>query len=611
MKKIFAIVLFLVLLINIPAYAAKKDALLEVSDTNMLKLQSESESGVEYGKLSKKDRVISKSSRKIDAIYPGSKNNRLGISFPGNRGPNQLVIYKREYGRRTLTNEFGKEAVVIGDTVVRLTGADSIIPHDGFVISGHGSASKWIGENLKVGTKVRIDEQNCVLHSFTTISSYRYYAKVKINEVEQILEKTKKQYKNRDDKKVKEYLKKAKKELKRSCSSNSNSALQSAKDSIVSSQIALSYTLPYLKDELKGVWVRPVQKNEAEVEKTLDEMQELGINTIFLETYFHGKTIFPSEVMKSYGFDGQNKNFRGYDALSVWVRGAHKRNMKLHVWFESFYIGNNLPQEDAYSILAIRPSWGNRNKANSESNQPVAHMSEHRGYFIDPANPEVIEFLTKLILEICAKYDIDGVNLDYVRYPLSAKASSSNYEASNWGYTPYAREEFKKIYGVDPINIRANSAMWNKWDNYRQDRISKYVASVKDAVKDRGIVLSAVVFPDYKSSLETKQQNWQRWSSYGYLDALTPLILTADYNLANSMLEEMKRKTSSKTKLYPGLFVGFMEGESEDLLKQIHIIRNQNLEGVVLFDWAHLDKKYTDVLKACVFARQCRDEDKN
>ena len=610
MKKIFAIVLFLVLVLNIPAYAAKKDALLEISDTNTLKLDSESESGVEYGKLSKKDRIISKSSRKTDAIYPSNRVNKLGISFPGNRGPNQLVIYKREYGRRTLTNEFGKEAVVVGDTVVRLTGADSIIPHDGFVISGHGSASKWIGENLKVGTKVRIDEKNCILHSFTTISSYRYYAKVKINEVEQILEKTKKQYKNRDDKKVKEYLKKAKKELKQSCSSNSNSALQSAKNSIASSQIALSYTLPYLKDELKGVWVRPVQKSESEVEHTLDEMAQLGINTIFLETYFHGKTIFPSEVMKSYGFEGQNKNFRGYDPLSAWIRGAHKRDMKLHVWFESFYIGNNLPQEDAYNILAIKPAWGNRNKANSESNQPVAHMSEHRGYFIDPANPEVVDFLVKLILEICAKYDIDGVNLDYVRYPLSAKSSSSNYEASNWGYTPYAREEFKKIYGVDPIKINSNTAMWNKWDNYRQERISRYVASVKDAIKDRGVMLSTVVFPDYKSSLETKQQNWQRWSSYGYVDALTPLILTADYNLANSMLEEMKRKTSSKTKIYPGLFVGFMEGESEDLLKQIHIIRNQNLQGIVLFDWAHLDKKYTDVLKTCVFSKQCEEENK-
>lgn len=608
MKKLFAIVLFLVLLLNAPSYAAK-DALLEVSDTVPLKLKEENE-GIEYGKLSKRDRIISKSSRKIDAIYPSTKTNKLGISFPGNRGPNQLVIYKREYGRRTLTNEFGKEAVVVGDKVVRLTGADSIIPHDGFVISGHGSAKKWISDNLKVGTKVKIDAKNNVLHSFTTIDSYRYCAKIKIAEVEQILDKTKKQYKNRDDKKVKEFLKKAKKELKRSCSSNSAAALQDAKNAIASAQIALSYTLPYLENELKGVWVRPTEKSEAEIERTLNEMAQLGINTIFLETYFHGKTIFPSEVMKSYGFEGQNKIFRGFDPLSCWVRGAHKRNMTLHVWFESFYIGNKLPQEDAYNILAVRPTWGNRNKENNASNEPVAHISEHRGYFIDPANPEVVDFLTKLILEICARYNIDGVNLDYVRYPVSAKATSSNYAASNWGYTPYAREEFKKIYGIDPVEISADSAMWNKWDMYRQDRITKYVANIKDVLKDRGVVLSAVIFPDYKTSLETKQQNWQRWSSYNYVDALTPLILTADYNLADNMLDELRRKTSSRTKIYPGLFVGFMEGESEDLLKQIHIIRNRNLEGVVLFDWAHMDKKYSDVLRTSVFKAQCSEQNK-
>lgn len=608
MKKLFAIVLFLVLLLNAPSYAAK-DALLEVSDTVPLKLKEENE-GIEYGKLSKRDRIISKSSRKIDAIYPSTKTNKLGISFPGNRGPNQLVIYKREYGRRTLTNEFGKEAVVVGDKVVRLTGADSIIPHDGFVISGHGSAKKWISDNLKVGTKVKIDAKNNVLHSFTTIDSYRYCAKIKIAEVEQILDKTKKQYKNRDDKKVKEFLKKAKKELKRSCSSNSAAALQDAKNAIASAQIALSYTLPYLENELKGVWVRPTEKSEAEIERTLNEMAQLGINTIFLETYFHGKTIFPSEVMKSYGFEGQNKIFRGFDPLSCWVRGAHKRNMTLHVWFESFYIGNKLPQEDAYNILAVRPTWGNRNKENNASNEPVAHISEHRGYFIDPANPEVVDFLTKLILEICARYNIDGVNLDYVRYPVSAKATSSNYAASNWGYTPYAREEFKKIYGIDPVEISADSAMWNKWDIYRQDRITKYVANIKDVLKDRGVVLSAVIFPDYKTSLETKQQNWQRWSSYNYVDALTPLILTADYNLADNMLDELRRKTSSRTKIYPGLFVGFMEGESEDLLKQIHIIRNRNLEGVVLFDWAHMDKKYSDVLRTSVFKAQCSEQNK-
>ncbi len=41
-------------------------------------------------------------------------------------------------------------------------------------------------------------------------------------------------------------------------------------------------------------------------------------------------------------------------------------------------------------------------------------------------------------------------------------------------------------------------------------------------------MLSTVVFPDYKTALETKQQNWIRWTNSDYLDAITPLILTSD-----------------------------------------------------------------------------------
>ena len=79
------------------------------------------------------------------------------------------------------------------------------------------------------------------------------------------------------------------------------------------------------------------------------------------------------------------------------------------------------------------------------------------------------------------------------------------------------------------------------------------------------------------------------------------MILTSDDELAKSMLEEIKKKTESNIKIYPGLFAGFIESDPEDLLKQIHIIRKLHLQGIVLFDWAHLDKNYQDVLKASVF----------
>ena len=103
---------------------------------------------------------------------------------------------------------------------------------------------------------------------------------------------------------------------------------------------------------------------------------------------------------------------------------------------------------------------------------------------------------------------------------------------------------------------------------------------------------------------QTKQQDWAYWINQGYLDAVTPLILTSDDDLAKSMLEEIKKKASSTTTVYPGLFAGFIESDPEDLLRQIHIIRKLQMKGVILFDWAHLNDNYLDVLKTSVFKVQ-------
>ena len=117
-------------------------------------------------------------------------------------------------------------------------------------------------------------------------------------------------------------------------------------------------------------------------------------------------------------------------------------------------------------------------------------------------------------------------------------------------------------------------------------------------------MFSAVIFPDYKVSLQTKFQDWATWVENRYLSAITPLILTSDDNLAKSMLEEIKRKTSNNAFVFPGLFAGFIESDPEDLLRQIHIVRKLRLNGVILFDWAHLSENYKNVLKTSAFKEQ-------
>ena len=91
--------------------------------------------------------IYQETQRNIDVMDP-QKDGSINSNYPGLRGPNQLVVYTPSFGLRTGTNEFGTEAIVEKNMVVRLNGADSIIPKNGFVISGHGTAKKWIIQNI-------------------------------------------------------------------------------------------------------------------------------------------------------------------------------------------------------------------------------------------------------------------------------------------------------------------------------------------------------------------------------------------------------------------------------------------------------------------------------
>ena len=551
--------------------------------------------------ISEKTKILTFETRRISAKYPSETINPLGMNFPGYRGSGQLVVYYPGFNYSTGTNEFGTEAVVEDGVVVRLTGADSIIPRNGFVVSGHGSSKTWIKNNLKIGTYV-IVEGNTII-AYTTPESVLYKAKEKLKNAEEFYENTKKSELKTDEtnKKAAYYLKKAKSELKKAEHAKEGLNKTYANSSIEFSKLAIKYSLPYIENEFKGVWVRPKEQNVYEIRKTLDNMQSVGIKEIFLETFFHGYTIYPSYVMRSYGLSIQNPRFLMYDPLKVYIEEAHKRGMRVHCWFESFYIGNNRPTTDPRSILAVYPSWGNKNLANYSSTVPVFHKTEHNGYFLDPANPEVTTFLAEIINEITTKYKVDGINLDYTRYPSASNSSVPSYRQSNWGYTEIAREEFKEMYEIDPVEIeKDDTVLWKKWCEYRQNKLYDYVKKIRQTVPEN-ILLSAVIFPDYELCLETKQQDWQKWSGDNLVDAVTPLIMTSDNELFNKILKGVTTRISPKTKVYTGLFVGFLDAEPEDLLKQISVARSLKSQGVILFDWAHLPLKYQSALKSRVF----------
>ena len=119
--------------------------------------------------------VFSTNTTRINSIDPSFSASY----YPGGRGANKLVVYTPNFGIHTGTNEFGTEAIVEDNTVVAISGADSTIPKNGIVISGHGIAKTWITQNITVGSKVYVDIMNKTLTVYTTSDSYMYEAKTK------------------------------------------------------------------------------------------------------------------------------------------------------------------------------------------------------------------------------------------------------------------------------------------------------------------------------------------------------------------------------------------------------------------------------------------------
>ncbi len=560
---------------------------------------------INCGVLAETEKFTRISNYNIDAVNPTAQTNSEGKIFPGFRGANQLIIYTPEFGTYTGTNEYGREATVIDGRVFSFNGANSFIPAGGYVISGHGKAKKWMNQNLIEGAFVDFNSSTKLLESLINPESYLYKAEHKLGEVQKVIVHYKKTLPGYRYTYAQKYytasldkLQEAKFHLSQK---QYKKTVKDLNSSLLLSQKAFYFAIPSARGEFHGIWLRPTEKSRSEIARTLKKLKSTGIDNVFLETYYQGYTIFPSSIMEKYGLTCQRPEFQGWDPLKYWIKEAHERDMKIHVWFQTFYAGNQDVRKTPGHILFSYPEWANVQRKNAHEDLPMPSNSEHNGYFLDPANHRVQQFLLSLIEEITSNYKVDGINIDYIRYPKSLTAKTSGYLDSTWGYSEYAREDFEEKFGKDPLYITQNHKLWSKWIKYRQEKVTEFVSKLRHTINNPEITISAVIFPDLKETPVTKLQKWDDWAQKCHVDVFTPLIMSSDEVRARNSISEITGYAGGKVKIYAGLFEPFTEGSPSNLLKQIVAARKAGASGVVIFDYAHLDEHFADALRTRIF----------
>jgi uncharacterized lipoprotein YddW (UPF0748 family) len=159
-------------------------------------------------------------------------------------------------------------------------------------------------------------------------------------------------------------------------------------------------------------------------------------------------------------------------------------------------------------VIKQHPEWLLRGKKGEiYQNLNIAHM-------------EVQDYILGEISE-ALKYDIDGIQLDYIRFQVNQGFS---YDEANCN-------AFKKEFGISPLEIKNQNngnMMWCEWIKWNSRQVTKFVRRIKNLIDESGknIVLSADVFPDHEIAKVEIGQDWSLWANEELIDVYCPMQYT-------------------------------------------------------------------------------------
>lgn len=498
-----------------------------------------------------------------------------------------LVIFTRAAGNYTATNVYGTEATVTDGIVTAVGGNNSYIPEgsNSFVISGHGIMSDWVADNVKVGMKASYNSGDMVLTLVLDDSSLIF----RINSAKLCAEEAK----AKADAACIIYGDEADSLYNKACEefmSVTSPTERQCEELVADFELAAMLYSEREASEYRGVWLRPTQTSKAQVETYVKQCVAAGINMISIETMYAGTMIYPTPEDSLFS---QNPIFGGFDVLGAFVEICHKYDVELHCWMPVFYSGNTSNSNWRISVAAQKPEW--QLKTNNGSN---LYSYESSGMvFLNPALDEVQDFLAETYTHLLENYDIDGFQLDYIRY-------RDRYGSDDFGYDSVTIAKFKEAYPEYVnygITYNTSAVYWHDWVLFRTAQVTRFVERMRDIIDTVApeVILSADVGASISNSYSTIYQDSTSWLENGWLDMIHPMAYGSGYG---PYIETFIELAGDSCMVVPGLGIYIDEFDGEDMALQAYEMQQIGCEGVVYFQTAqYFGKGADEVLKETLY----------
>jgi uncharacterized lipoprotein YddW (UPF0748 family) len=292
------------------------------------------------------------------------------------------------------------------------------------------------------------------------------------------------------------------------------------------------------------VWLTLERDPSADVwQREFARWRTAGIEAVIAEVYNGRQAFWASRMLPV-----------AYPRLEKLLPIAKAAGLELHAWM---WCMPCLVDD----VQRRHPDWYNVNARGESALEKPAYVDYYR--FLDPANPEVREFLQSIVRELAGIEGLRGVHLDYIRHPdaILPKGLWAKYglvqdrvlPQFDYGYTRVSRDAFRQRFGLDPMQMSDPEAN-REWLRYRLDSVTELVnAYLVPAAHAGGKQITAAVFPGPTLARQMVRQDWGRW----HLDAFMPMLYHDFYQAGAEWVRAQTEEgvATVKQPLYSGLFV--------------------------------------------------------
>jgi len=358
-------------------------------------------------------------------------------------------------------------------------------------------------------------------------------------------------------------------------------------------------------EQTRALWVTRTTLTSADaIKQMVSAAQAGGFNTLLVQVRGRGDAYY-NGTLEPRASEIEAKP--SFDPLAVVLEQAHASGLKVHAWVAVNLIASatTLPSSRDH-IVFRQPEWlmvprelaAEMRKVDVRSPAYVgrlarwtrAHSSTVEGLYSSPLIPAAQEHTAAVIGEIAAKYALDGVHLDYVRFP-----------GEEFDYSPFAIDEFKAavlpvmtdqerkdVTAHEVLDPNAYPNMFPlRWAEFRRERLTSLVVKIRGAVKAArpSAIVSAAVVPDAQAAFATKLQDWRGWLDRSLLDVVCPMAYTTETDTFQRQIASARAYAGTHP-VWAG--IGAYQLTPEQTVAHVAAANKLGAAGIILFSYEAL-----------------------